>query len=177
VRATAILAVTALGLTGCSALLGGSFEGEMPESTQIASFSKGSATIAIAGGETILLDQVVDGAAIDSVFGSNVRWTSTSGWHLTVSGAGADEEYGGGDAAYLSFDLIADGRHLTTSFESSTRCIVDVDEADENEIGGSATCKGVKWYDAIGMFDMPPGAPEPLDEPEFDAEVTFEATP
>ena len=34
---------------------------------------------------------------------------------------------------------------------------------------------GVEWYDALG--GMMALEPSPLDEPKFDAEVTFEATP
>ena len=39
----------------------------------------------------------------------------------------------------------------------------------------SATCKGVAWYDALDMEFT--GPPKPLDEPKFDAEITFEAAP
>jgi hypothetical protein len=62
---------------------------------------------------------------------------------------------------------------LTTSFDGS-RCITDVDEVDATAIRGSATCKGIVWYDALDMA-FTQGPPKPLDEPSFDAEITFEA--
>jgi hypothetical protein len=74
----------------------------------------------------------------------------------------------------LAFDQIADGHHWTT-FDPS-RCIVDVKVADAKEIRGTATCKGVEWIDALDMTSTPTG-PKPLNEPKFDAEVTFDAVP
>jgi hypothetical protein len=48
--------------------------------------------------------------------------------------------------------------------------------SDAKAIRGTAACKGVEWYDAL---DVPFNAsgPKELDEPTFDADVTFEATP
>ena len=68
---------------------------------------------------------------------------------------------------------MTDGNHWTTYDPS--RCIVDIEVADESAIRGSATCKGVEWYDALGNFGL--GEPSEVDEPPFDAEITFEATP
>jgi hypothetical protein len=164
----------AIVVAGCSAFLGPGFDGDFPSSSPIAAYATGRATIAIKGGETIQLDQVAKGSGVDSAFGSDVRWTGASGWHLRVTGAGGDETFGSGNG-YLTFDRIADGQHWTTGYDDS-RCIVDVEVVDAKAIRGSATCKGVKWYDAL---DLPFSAEEPqvLDQPKFDAEVTFEAVP
>jgi hypothetical protein len=78
-------------------------------------------------------------------------------------------------AAYLTLDRIVEGQHWTTMFDES-RCITDVDVVDANAIRGSAICKGVAWYDALDM-QFNAGPPKPLDEPKFDAEITFEAVP
>jgi hypothetical protein len=164
----------ALILGGCSAFFGPGFEGDFPSSSPIAAYSTGTATIAIKDGETIKLDQVADGSGVDSVFGSDVRWTSPSGWHLRVNGAGGNEEFGA-PAGYLTLDRILEGQHWTTMFDES-RCITDVDVVDANAIRGSAICKGVAWYDALDM-QFNAGPPKPLDEPKFDAEITFEAVP
>ena len=81
----------------------------------------------------------------------------------------------GAGSGYLTFDRIVDGEHWTTAFNES-RCILDVDVVDAKAIRGTATCKGVAWYDALDQMFVE-GGPEKLDEPEFDAEVTFEAVP
>ena len=110
------------------------------------------------------------------VFGSQVRWSNDDGWTIGVSGAGAD--FGGGlpfgGSAYLTLDRITDGKHLTTYDPS--RCIIDIEVADATAFRGSATCKKLEWYDAL---NLPFGPEEPKDsgEPEFDAEITFEAAP
>ena len=148
------------------------FDEDFPSSSPIAAFDEGTATIAIADGETIELTRVADGAGIDSLFGSTVRWMGPDGWSLQISGAGAEPEFGMG-SAYLTFDRIADGEHWTT-FDPG-RCIVDIEVADKTALRGTATCKGVEWYDALG--GVMALEPSPMDEPKFDAEVTFEATP
>jgi hypothetical protein len=151
---------------------GGGFGDELPSSSPIASYATGTATIAIKGGETIKLDQVAKGAGVDSLMGSDVRWTGPSGWYLRLMGAGATEMPADG---FISFDRIADGQHWTSSYDGG-RCIVDVASADKKSLRGSATCKGVEWYDALDL-GFAQGPPKPLDEPKFDAEVTFEAAP
>ena len=69
----------------------------------------------------------------------------------------------------------ADGQHWTTQFDGS-RCITDVTVVDATAMRGSATCKGVQWYDALDMA-FTRGEPKKIDEPKFDAEITFEALP
>ena len=93
---------------------------------------------------------------------------------MRVSGAGGDQDFGF-EGGYITLDRIVDGQHWTTSFDGS-RCITDVEVADKTAIRGSATCKGVAWYDALDM-EFTQGPPKPLDEPKFDAEITFEAVP
>ena len=168
---TAALAVL---LSGCSALLGGPFGDDLPSSSPIAAYSTGKATIAIKDGETIELDQLAEGSGVESLFGSDVHWTGPSGWHLRVSGAGGNEDFGF-EGGYINLDRITDGQHWTTQFDGS-RCITDVTVVDATAIRGSATCKGVQWYDALDM-SFTGGEPKKIDEPKFDAEITFEALP
>ena len=175
-RAAVLVGAGALLHAGCSAFLGPGFDGDFPSSSPIAAYTTGSATIAIKDGETIKLDQVAAGAGVDSLFGSNIRWTGPSGWHLRLTGAGGDKEFGMGPA-FLQFDRIVDGKHWQSQYDGS-RCIVDVEVADAKALRGTATCKGVEWYDALDLgFAFPQGEPKPVDEPKFDAEVTFEAVP
>jgi len=163
---------------GCSLLFGSGFgplDPELPSSSPIAEFSDGSATIAIDGGEPIVLGILDAQSRIDSLFGSDVHWSNADGWHLRVNGAGSD--FGGGveigGTSMLTLDRISEGRHWTTY--DPTRCIVEVEVADETALRGTATCKGLEWYDALGSFGLT--EPKDVGEPEFDAEITFEATP
>jgi hypothetical protein len=91
-----------------------------------------------------------------------------------VSAAGGEGEFGS-RGGYITLDRIVDGQHWTTMFDEG-RCITDVDVVDAKVIRGSATCKGVAWYEALDM-EFSAGPPTPLDEPKFDAEITFEAVP
>jgi hypothetical protein len=80
----------ALVLGGCQALFGsgfggGAFDGSFPSPSPIATYTSGTASIAIKGGETIKLDKVAAGSGVDSMFGSNVRWSSPSGWNLRIN--------------------------------------------------------------------------------------------
>jgi len=175
ISAASLIALVA---AGCDLLLGGGFGAfpeELPSSSPIVNYAAGHATIAIEGGETIELEALEPESGIDSLFGSNVSWSNADGWHLRVSGAGVDPSGGLAPAEieFLTLDRVTDGNHWTTYDPS--RCIVDIEVADESAIRGSATCKGVEWYDALGNFGL--GEPSEVDEPPFDAEITFEATP
>lgn len=174
--AVALGACVAIVLASCDILLGGPFRDDLPSPSTLAVYSRGTATIAIKGGETITLDQLAPGSKVSSIYGSEVAWTGPSGWHVRVSNAGIDNIYGsiGSNGGYLVLDRVFDGNHWTTLGDA--RCLIDIEVVDAKAIRGTATCKGVQWFDAL----LPPfeaGVPPGLDEPKFDAEVTFEAFP
>jgi hypothetical protein len=164
-----IAALTVPWLAGC-ALLGYPYmDGEdFPEPSIIARYTTGAATLTLGDGTVLALDRVADSSTLDTLSGARVRWTGTDGWHLTLSGAG-DSEFG--SYAWFQFDRIAEGEHWTIFDES--RCIIEVDRADETGVKGTATCKGLQWTDALDMSFVE--SPKPLDEPKFDADITFEA--
>ena len=179
--AVAGLAAAAVVASGCGLLFPPTgLDGSIPSSSPIASYRTGAATIAIDGGKAIQLSTLAEGASIDSLYGSNVHWTGTGGWHVRLSGAGGnDGGFGGlggfGSSGTVILDRIADGQHLTTYDPS--RCIVDIKVADKTGLRGKATCKGLEWYDALDLGGFSPDEPKDLDLPKFDAELTFEATP
>jgi len=162
-------------LAGCSLLgfpYGGDFD-DFPTPSIVASYKTGSASITLGDGTVILLDKLSDNAVLDAAFGASVRWSGPGGWHLTLSGAGAGAGEMYGSPAALRFDRVADSEHWTIWDES--RCIVDVERATATGVEGVATCKGLQWTNAL---DQPwISEPEPIDEPKFDAEITFEARP
>ena len=176
VLAGVVLAVT---LGGCELLMAGmygdGFYEDFPSSSPIASYASGRATIRIAGGETIVLDRLAPGSGVDALFGSQVRWSGADGWSLQLVGAGGDSGgmFDPDSDGYLVFDRIVDGQHLTT-FDVD-RCIIDVEVADATALRGSATCRGLQWYDAVDR-PMSLTSPSPVaSAPISDAEVTFEA--
>jgi len=169
-----ILALAVPWLAGCSYFgfpYPGDFE-DYPEPSIIATYETGTATITLEDGTLIELDQVARHSTLDTMSGTSVRWTGGDGWHLTLGGAGGDDEIYG-SFAYLQFDRIVDTEHWTI-FDSD-RCIVDVERVDKTVVEGTATCRGLEWFDALEQPMM--SEPSPLDEPKFDAEITFEARP
>ena len=106
--------LVALVAAGCSLLMGGGF-GAFPMDPElapspIATYSEGSATIEIAGGDTIELVDVDPTSMLDGMFGADVHWSNADGWHLRVSGAGADIEGGMFEhLAYITIDRIQEG--------------------------------------------------------------------
>jgi len=141
----------------------------------LALYGNGQATITLADGTKLVLDSVEKDSNLQQAYGASVHWSGGDGWHLRVMGSGS----GLGSFAYLSLDRIADGKHMAAW--DSSRCIVDVDLADVTGIRGSATCKGLEWYDVMSSeFPFPFASESPgsgSDEPNFDAEIEFEAFP
>ena len=166
------------------------FADEGPFPSVLATYIRGSATLAITRAgttETIALNQVGRGSQAASLVGMNVSWRNEDGWILQVnaydissvfgprpSGESESESYSGD----VSIQLIADHEFWRADSygAAGNRCIVDIEEADETEVRGSATCRGLRWTDGTVV----PLNPEPVliegQEP-FDAEITFEATP
>ncbi|MFL5776317.1 MAG: hypothetical protein ACJ76W_08590, partial [Chloroflexota bacterium] len=123
--------VLALIAAGCEMLLGPGFGADdFPSSSPIATFTTGSATVAIDGGAPMHLTTLESGSGIDSLFGSDSHWSNADGWHVHLAGAGADSPggIGGGPGAFLTLDRIQGGEHWSTL--DPTRCIVDFKEAD-----------------------------------------------
>ena len=151
------------------------FEDPFPSPSQIAVYNHGSATIRIStagtADQTLELSRFYAGATADNIYGAQAHWSDGGSWHLRISGAGSSEEGFGG---YLAFDRLLDGQHWT-SLGDEDACDVHVTTMTADAFRGTATCTGVQWFDELSSMDGP-GDPKPIDEPAFDAEVTFEAT-
>ena len=188
-----LLTCVALLVAGCFLpSLGGfaDFGDEPPFPSVLATYSQGSATLEVtrAGAtETIVLDRVGRGSQLTSLVGTNVSWRNDQGWVLLVSvydfgnifgprasAEGTDESYSGD----VTVELIENHEFWKADSYSASgnRCIVDVEEADETEVRGSATCRGLRWTDGTVVQLNP--EPVLIDgQDPFDAEITFEATP
>lgn len=175
------LAVALVG-SGCQYLLGydpyalpQDWAEEFADPSPIATFESGSATIVIDGGATITLPQLTIPGAIYESYGGRVTFTNDDGWYLQVMDLSSGPFAGMNPSAYISVDRIVDGSHWSTV--DTSRCIVDLETADETGILGSATCKGLRWSDLLAMdyYGFEPTYIE--GEDPFDAEITFEAVP
>jgi len=74
----------------------------------------------------------------------------------------------------VTLERIAGGRHWSVADPSA--CSVTVTENDAQGVAGNATCKGLRWFDAMSSA----GALQPSEvdgEPAFDAVITFSAAP
>jgi hypothetical protein len=119
--------------------------------------------------------------------GAAVTWRNDAGWLLQVTvyefgsvfaprpTGGTDDDSYYGDVTVQRIAVnefwIARG---TGPF--GNRCIVDIVDASETLVQGSATCRDLRWQDGT--------APDVFGEPvyiegeePFDAEITFEARP
>ena len=173
--------VAALVTGGCQYLLGfdpmapyPSFDPEapFPGASPLARYPTGSATIAIDGGETISLDRVRTPGSLDATFGADVTIGNADGWYVRVYAFPTGVGLGSGGSVTL--DRITGTEHWTTADPS--RCIVTIETADATALRGTATCRGLRWSDAVGGFPMTPESAYIEGQDPFDAEVTFEAT-
>ena len=165
------LALVAVATAGCGLLFPG-FDEDFAAPSPIATYSKGTATLTLEDGTKVVLDKLNAGPHLWTVFGSEVRWSGSGGWHVRVGGAGETTDY---MPKSVSFDRIADGEHWTTV--SYDACDIDIDVADATALRGTASCEGLRWSDALGGGDpMDIDQPYIEGQPRFDVTVTFEAT-
>ncbi len=161
--------ILGLGGYGSSSYLFGSGLPAMP--SQIATFRTGSATVKLNDGTTVVLDQLRPGSSMETVMGSDVRWSNADGWNLTIFGAGASPGFAAGGSE-VELDRIVDNQHLAT-FDASS-CGLTVTTADATGLRGTASCTGLQWVDALNVpLDAPPSGIGDA----FDAEITFAAQP
>ncbi len=135
----------------------------------LTTFTKGSGSVKIAG-TTSTLDQLHGTAAIYADFGTEVAWTDGNGTYVRFFGE-PGSSYGDG---FVTLDRIAGGEHWTIADPSA--CKITVSEADAKGVAGTASCKGLRWVDAMSTSgDLDPTFV--AGEAPFDAEITFQAAP
>jgi hypothetical protein len=197
-----LLVALSLVIAGCIPLgsLGdfGNFDDDdFPMPTVLSVYTQGTATLEIKQGDTsqtINLTRVADGSQLSTFSGGNVTWRSDDGWGLQVTTIDMSMPFGnppspsagaspGPTAApylmELAVMLIADHEFWRASGnygDSGNRCIVDLAEFSAVRVAGTATCRGLKWYDGTSA-PMYMDQPYIDDQEPFDAEITFEATP
>ena len=171
------LAVLSLSLSGCDllTLLGaGPFpfdpDNPFPFPSPEATFTSGTATIEL-DGETITLDEVVEGSSMSADLGTNVTWTNGDGWYLTFYGYPAFD--GLGEDGYLSMDRLFDSQHWV--IYNPERCVTTTETSGADGVSGTAICRGLEWSDYFGGFGSTGIPSEIPGEPAFDADITFEA--
>jgi hypothetical protein len=174
------LAVITVG--GCSLLYGFDPYAPPPDNglpSPVAVYREGRATVTIGSDPLMVLDTVSEGGSFDPNLGAGATFSNADGWYVRVTGA---SRLGGfaPSPAYVQLDRIVGTEHWTTWDPS--RCIVTISAADATGLMGKASCKGLRWTDAMGNWlgNGSSGGYEPpyvKDQPTFDAEITFQATP
>ncbi len=137
-----------------------------------ATYHTGTASIRI-GKDVITLDRLASPGTYFKEFGADVIWTGADGWYVQLGGAKAN--IGPVDIpAYLAFDRVHDGQHWVSWDPDG--CKVTIKKADRGGVSGTATCKNMRWVDAIATSLAEEPTPIP-GQPAFSATVTFRATP
>ena len=162
-------------VSGCAWLYGwGAFPMPEPSPGKPATYVSGQATLKIGTAPAIDLPDLTEGGTMVADYGVNATFRNAEGWYLRIMGAAQGSPMY--SPAFLSLDRVVGNEHWTTYDPS--RCTVTVTKADETGLTGSASCKGLRWSDAlrsgIGSSFEPPYIEG---EPAFDAEITFEAKP
>ena len=139
-----------------------------------ATYRTGSATVTI-GDSVKTLDRLAAPGSLMTDYGGNAIFTDGAGNYLQVYGAKPGASTVETEPPFLTIERIADGRHLT-AFDPAG-CKVTITTADTTSFAGSASCKGLRWSDALAPYDAS-GRPSYVEgEPAFDVEVEFSAKP
>ncbi len=180
----AILVLTATVTSGCEYLLYGSPLYPVPSidpeasfdpyefTKPLATYTSGSATLAIDGGTPITLSTLKAGPHLFEYYGADVVWTDSDGWylHVTASEPGGLDSYGS-----VILDRVSGNRHWTV-FDAFGKCKVDVTSGpDADGITGTADCSNLRWSDAVATSTLTLAPSYVEGEDPFDVLVTFEA--
>jgi hypothetical protein len=141
--------------------------------TPVATYRTGSATLTLGDDAPIELGTVNDGALYDDFMGGEAVWSNGEGWYLRAIGVTEGGVFG--SFSYLTIDRIVGVEHWTTS--DPTRCVLTIESADATGLRGTASCRGLRWADAMSSYGMGPEPRYVPGEDEFDAEIRFEALP
>lgn len=171
-----LAAASAVVVGGCSLLYGLGYPGPFPEGSPGPSvkYGTGKATIAIDKGPAIALTTLTEGGTIVPEFGVGATFRNDDGWYLRLIGATAGQSTFA-STTYMTLDRVVDGEHWTAT--DPGRCRFTITKADATGLDGTASCTGLRWSDAISSGYSESYEPPYIDQPAFDAEITFEAAP
>jgi len=166
-----LLVATVVG--GCQDLFGAVPPPDFGMPQPVAVYREGRATVAVDGDPIIVLDELAETGTFDPSLGAGATFHNADGWYVRVMDA---TKLGGflTSPAYIQLDRIVGTEHWTSADPS--RCVVTVSAADATGLMGKATCKGLRWSDALGTYTGNFEPPYIKDAPAFDAEITFQAT-
>jgi hypothetical protein len=137
----------------------------------LVTYTSGAATVVI-DGTTTTLGRLSGKAASYADFGTEVTWTDGKGLYLRFGSPPIPQSIAGN--GYFIIDRIRDGQHWMSS--DAIACPVTIEKMDKTGLAGSASCKGLRWMDAMSTMS----GPEPVliaGQPRFDAQVMFAAAP
>jgi hypothetical protein len=139
-----------------------------------ATYKTGSATVKI-DGTSSTYDTLTGPASLMPDFGANAMWTDGHGHYVQVVGAKTGSPLIDSEAGFVEVEQIVDDHHWMAGDESG--CTVDVTSADKTGFSGTASCKGLRWSDAMAPVDASGNPAYVAGQAPFDLEVTFRATP
>ncbi len=163
--------------SGCQYLLGLGMDPTAPfpddfGSGSMARYPTGTATVTIGGGAPMVLDRVTVPGTYDPSYGAQITLGGPDGWYVQLfdvsTAMPGDENF-----AFLGLERIVDQQHWTLADPS--RCALTVTQADATGLRGTASCRGLRWADALAGGWV--GGPHHIEgQDAFDAEITFEAS-
>ena len=151
----------------------GSFD-PLPEDSlppPLATYTKGSATLTIAGVVT-KLDRLTEPGVLYEDLGAETSWNDGKGMYVQFYSADPSDPTAQG--GYIQLDRISGGQHWAIA--DPTACVVTVKQVDAKGLSGKASCKDLQWSDTMSGFNGV-GPDAVSGEPPFDAEITFQAAP
>ena len=87
----------------------------------------------------------------------------------------ADSDISSDGDGFVTIDRVVGGQHRTVADPSA--CKVTLEKNGTTGVSGTATCKDLRWVDALRAGGSPTDPGFIKGEAPFDAEITFEAAP
>ena len=174
-----------LSLSGCALLLPvGGLVGSVPVvrpagspvAGQAAVYHSGTAEVQLSGGTNEHLRlRLIAGSSQTPGAGIELYFRDDNGWGLTLIG------FDPAQSPQTSVGQLGIDRAIRGHWEAQDDgrdCVVDLHTADASGARGSASCKGLRWADALGGPTFSSGYGSYIrGEQPFDATITFQALP
>ena len=180
-----MVAAATLAVSGCALLLpmgglDGSSQAGRPNGSPLPGeavvYHSGTADVQLSGGTNERLHlRLVAGSSQSPGTGVELYFRDDNGWGLTLVG------YDPAQSSLTSAGQLGIDRAIRGHWEAQDDgrdCVVSLDTADSTGARGSATCKDLRWADALGGPTFSGGYGSYIrDEKPFDATITFQALP
>ena len=150
----------------------------MPIFSEDVTFTTGTASLELTTGatkSTVALDELVDGSQAYGM--TTTSWRSTDGWSLRLDAFTMDDlSYGGYNQVTIQRINGTELWTADTTYNPSA-CTVVVHELTDKHLQGNATCRNLRWADALSANNMSLNPPKYIEgQAPFSVDITFEAS-